>query len=104
LPANIRLRVEVTDGDKHSSLLRCEINYGRKKFYETGPKNFDARNEEELWFPHRNCISGGATTLSITALSITALSITTFRIKILSTMTLSITINNCDTQFNDTKQ
>jgi hypothetical protein len=27
----------VTDSDKHTSLLRCGINYDRKNFYSTGP-------------------------------------------------------------------
>ncbi len=31
------IRVEVTDSDKHSSLLRCVINYSREKFYNVGP-------------------------------------------------------------------
>ncbi len=30
--------MEVTAGDKHSSLLRKSVNYGRKKFYGTGAK------------------------------------------------------------------
>jgi len=29
--------VEVTDKDKHSSLLQQRINYSSKMFYETGP-------------------------------------------------------------------
>ncbi len=29
--------MEVTSGDKHSSLLQCEVEYDSKKFYDTGP-------------------------------------------------------------------
>jgi len=28
----------VTDNDKHSSLLRKSVNYGRNTFYDTGPE------------------------------------------------------------------
>jgi len=35
LPANIRLGVEVTCSEKHSSLIKNEINY--KKFYGSDP-------------------------------------------------------------------
>ncbi len=28
--------MQATDSKKHASLLRKTINYGRKKFYETG--------------------------------------------------------------------
>jgi hypothetical protein len=31
------IRAEVIDNDTHSSLQRYLINYGCKKFYETGP-------------------------------------------------------------------
>ena len=31
-----KAKVEVTDNDKRSSLLRYGINYGRKNFYNTG--------------------------------------------------------------------
>ncbi len=37
MPANIRYDMEVSDSNKHSSFLRYEINYGRKKFSSTGP-------------------------------------------------------------------
>jgi hypothetical protein len=30
-------RLERLARDKHSSLLRKSVNYGRKKFYSTGP-------------------------------------------------------------------
>jgi len=30
----------VTESDKHSSLLRYKINYGRKRFYDAGPRSF----------------------------------------------------------------
>ncbi len=30
----------MTESDKHSNLLRCRINYGRKKFYCTGPWSY----------------------------------------------------------------
>jgi hypothetical protein len=30
-------KLEVTEIDKHTSLLQYGINYGRKKFYSTGP-------------------------------------------------------------------
>ncbi len=30
--------MDVTDNEKHSSLLRHKINYDRKKFYGTGPE------------------------------------------------------------------
>ncbi len=30
--------MEVTDSNKHSSLLLYEINYSRKKFFDTGPR------------------------------------------------------------------
>jgi hypothetical protein len=29
--------MEVTDSDKHYSLLQSGIDYGRKNFYDTGP-------------------------------------------------------------------
>jgi hypothetical protein len=38
---NVMLSVmvpEVTDIDNHSSLLRCRINYDRKRFYSTCPR------------------------------------------------------------------
>ena len=35
--SNIRLGLEELAKDKHSSLLRKFVNYGRKKFYNTGP-------------------------------------------------------------------
>ena len=36
LPANFSWTgVEVTDSDRHSSLLRYGVNYDRKKFYST---------------------------------------------------------------------
>jgi hypothetical protein len=41
LPAHTRkryTRLERLARDKHSSLLRTLINYGRKKFYNIGPR------------------------------------------------------------------
>ncbi len=38
LPANIRLGRKGLPGKKHSSLLRKLVNYGRKKFYNIGPR------------------------------------------------------------------
>ncbi len=35
--SNIRLGLEELAKDKHSSLLRKFVNYGRKKFYNIGP-------------------------------------------------------------------
>ncbi len=40
LPTNIRLtldKLERLERDKHFSLLRTFVNYGRKKFYNVGP-------------------------------------------------------------------
>ncbi len=37
LPTNVKTRVEVNGGDKHSSLLRRGNNYDRKKLYSTVP-------------------------------------------------------------------
>jgi hypothetical protein len=31
-------KMEVTEIDKHTSLLQSGINYGKKKFYSTGPQ------------------------------------------------------------------
>ncbi len=36
--------VEITDSDKHSSLLQYRINSGRIKLYDTGPKGREGRH------------------------------------------------------------
>ena len=36
VPPSVRLRPKKLAKDKHSSLLRALVNYGRKKFYNTG--------------------------------------------------------------------
>jgi hypothetical protein len=42
-------RVDVADSDKHSSLLRYRINYGRKKFCITGPLSALTMQKNVLW-------------------------------------------------------
>jgi hypothetical protein len=39
LPTIIRNGLEGLARDQHSSLLRTLVNYGRKKFYNIGPRN-----------------------------------------------------------------
>jgi hypothetical protein len=41
-------RLERLARDKHSSLLRKSVNYGRKKFYSTGPGRFKASENDEI--------------------------------------------------------
>jgi hypothetical protein len=52
------------DRDKRSSLLRKFVNYGRKKFYNIGPRKTQAkpktrRNVKEDEFAARNVDGGG---------------------------------------------
>ncbi len=39
LPTNIRLGWKSLPGNKHFSFLRTLVNYGRKKFYNIGPRS-----------------------------------------------------------------
>jgi hypothetical protein len=66
-------KVEVTDRDKYSSLLRDRINYGRNFFNSTGPWSIPFTMET---FPL------GAVTLSIMTPSIMTLGIMALRITI----------------------
>jgi hypothetical protein len=51
LPSYTRLGWKGLPGDKHSSLLRKSVNYGRNKGYDTGPRGL-VRKSRGLYCKH----------------------------------------------------
>ncbi len=79
---NSLARVQLTDSDQHTSMLKYNVNYGCKKFYDAVCKFGTSLG---------CCVGYGAITLSITTLSIMTNSIITFCITVNKFATLSIT-------------